>query len=47
MLNQVSDLDAEEVAEVFETNVRHNSSDGRPCWIVEDEKVCLVRGKGG
>ena len=32
MLNQVSDLDAEEVARSLETNFRLcNSSDGRPC----------------
>jgi len=47
MLNQGSDLDAEEVAEVL----KPTSSYATPlmdvrAWIVEDEKICLVRGQG-
>ena len=47
MLNQVSDLDAEEVAEVLKPTSAYATPlmDIR-AWIVEDEKVCLVRGKG-
>ena len=47
MLNQVSDLDAEEVAEVMKPTSAYATPlmDVR-AWIVEDEKVCLVRGKG-
>ena len=47
MLNQVSDLDAEEVAEVLKPTSAYATPlmDVR-AWIVEDEKVCLVRGKG-
>lgn len=46
MLNQVSDLDAEEVAEVLKPTSAYATPlmDVR-AWIVEDEKVCLVRGK--
>ncbi|MCY7077854.1 NUDIX hydrolase [Streptococcus oralis] len=47
MLNQVSDLDAEEVAEALKPTSGYATPlmDVR-AWIVEDEKVCLVRGKG-
>ena len=47
MLSQVSDLDAEEVAEVLKPTSAYATPlmDVR-AWIVEDEKVCLVRGKG-
>ena len=42
MLNQVSDLDAEEVAEVWKPTSAYTTPlmDVR-AWIVEDEKVCL------
>ena len=47
MLNQASDLDTEEVAEVLKPTSAYATPlmDVR-AWIVEDEKVCLVRGKG-
>lgn len=47
MLNQVSDLDAEEVAEVLKPTSAYATPlmDVR-AWIVEDEKICLVRGQG-
>lgn len=46
MLNQVSDLDAEEVAEVLKPTSAYATPlmDVR-AWIVEDEKICLVRDK--
>lgn len=45
MLNQGSDLDAEEVAEVLKPTSAYATPlmDVR-AWIVEDEKICLVRG---
>ena len=47
MLDQASDLDVEEVAEVL----KPTSAYATPlmevrAWIVEDEKICLVRGQG-
>ena len=47
MLNQESDLDAEEVAEVLKPTSAYATPlmDVR-AWIVEDEKICLVRGQG-
>ena len=47
MLNQESDLDAEEVAEVLKPTSAYVTPlmDVR-AWIVEDEKICLVRGQG-
>lgn len=47
MLSQVSDLDAEEVAEVLKPTSAYATPlmDVR-AWIVEDEKICLVRGQG-
>ena len=47
MLNQASDLDAEEVAEVLKpTSAYATPLMGVRAWIVEDEKICLVRGQG-
>ena len=45
MLSQVSDLDAEEAAEVLKPTSAYATPlmDIR-AWIVEDEKICLVRG---
>ena len=47
MLNQASDLDSEEVAEVLKPTSAYSTPlmDVR-AWIVEDEKICLVRGQG-
>lgn len=47
MLNQASDLDAEEVAEVLKPTSAYATPlmDVR-AWIVEDEKICLVRRQG-
>ncbi|CKC66566.1 NUDIX hydrolase N-terminal domain-containing protein [Streptococcus pneumoniae] len=47
MLNQASDLDSEEVAEVLKLTSAYATPlmDVR-AWIVEDEKICLVRGQG-
>ncbi|MBW7522349.1 NUDIX hydrolase N-terminal domain-containing protein, partial [Streptococcus pneumoniae] len=47
MLNQASDLDAEEVAEVLNPTSAYATPlmDVR-AWIVEEEKICLVRGQG-
>ena len=47
MLSQVSDLDAEEVAEVLKPTSAYATPliDVR-AWIVEDGKICLVRGQG-
>ncbi|HGZ0227855.1 TPA: NUDIX hydrolase N-terminal domain-containing protein [Streptococcus pneumoniae] len=47
MLNQASDLDADEVAEVLKPTSAYATPlmDVR-AWIVEDEKICLVRGQG-
>ena len=47
MLNQASDLDAEEVAEVLKPTSAYATPlmDVR-AWIVEDKKICLVRGQG-
>ena len=47
MLNQASDLDTEEVAEVLKPTSAYATPlmDVR-AWIVEDEKICLVRGQG-
>lgn len=47
MLNQASDLDAEEVAEVLKPTSAYATPlmDVR-AWIVEDEKICMVRGQG-
>ncbi|MDS2945041.1 NUDIX hydrolase [Streptococcus pneumoniae] len=47
MLNQVSDLDEDEVAEVLKPTSAYATPlmDVR-AWIVEDEKICLVRGQG-
>ena len=47
MLNQASDLDAEEVAEVLKPTSAYATPLMDVCaWIVEDEKICLVRGQG-
>ena len=47
MLNQASDLDADEVAEVLKPTSAYATPlmDVR-AWMVEDEKICLVRGQG-
>ena len=47
MLNQASDLDSKEVAEVLKPTSAYATPlmDVR-AWIVEDEKICLVRGQG-
>ena len=47
MLDQASDLDVEEVTEVLKPTFAYATPlmDVR-AWIVEDEKVCLVRGQG-
>ena len=47
MLNQASDLNSEEVAEVLKPTSAYSTPlmDVR-AWIVEDEKICLVRGQG-
>ena len=47
MLNQASDLDSEEVAEVLKPTSAYATPlmDVR-AWIVEDENICLVRGQG-
>ncbi|VLU88821.1 MutT/nudix family protein [Streptococcus pneumoniae] len=47
MLNQGSDLDADEVAELLKPTSAYATPlmDVR-AWIVEDEKICLVRGQG-
>ena len=47
MLNQISDLDVAEVAEVLKPTSAYATPlmDVR-AWIVEDEKICLVRGQG-
>ena len=47
MLNQASDLDAEEVAEVLKPTSAYATPlmDVR-AWIFEDGKICLVRGQG-
>ena len=47
MLNQASDLDSEEVAEVLKPTSAYATPlmDVR-AWIVEDEKICLIRGQG-
>lgn len=47
MLNQGLDIDSEEVAEVMKPTFAYATPlmDVR-AWIVEDEKVCLVRGQG-
>lgn len=47
MLNQASDLDSEEVAEVLKPTSAYATPlmDVR-AWMVEDEKICLVRGQG-
>ena len=47
MLNQVSDLDPDEVAELLKPTSAYATPlmDVR-AWIVEDEKICLVRGQG-
>ena len=47
MLNQVSDIDADEVAELLKPTSAYATPlmDVR-AWIVEDEKICLVRGQG-
>ena len=47
MLNQVSDLDADEVEELLKPTSAYATPlmDVR-AWIVEDEKICLVRGQG-
>ena len=47
MLNQVSDLDADEVAELLKPTSAYATPlmDVR-AWIVEDEKICLVRRQG-
>ncbi|MDG9156773.1 NUDIX hydrolase [Streptococcus pneumoniae] len=47
MLNQASDLDSEEVAEVLKPTSAYATPlmDVR-AWIIEDEKICLVRGQG-
>jgi hypothetical protein len=47
MLNQASDLDAEELAEVLKPTSAYATPLMDVCaWIVEDEKICLVRGQG-
>ena len=47
MLNQVSDLDADEVAELLKPTSAYATPLMDVCaWIVEDEKICLVRGQG-
>ncbi|VKI46491.1 MutT/nudix family protein [Streptococcus pneumoniae] len=47
MLNQASDLDSEEVAEVLKPTSAYATPLMDVCaWIVEDEKICLVRGQG-
>ena len=47
MLNQASDLDAEEVAEVLKpTSAYATPLMDVHAWIIEDEKICLVRGQG-
>ncbi|CKB00227.1 NUDIX hydrolase N-terminal domain-containing protein [Streptococcus pseudopneumoniae] len=47
MLNQASDLDADEVAELLKPTSAYATPlmDVR-AWIIEDEKICLVRGQG-
>ena len=47
MLNQASNLDSEEVAEVLKPTSAYATPlmDVR-AWIVEDENICLVRGQG-
>ena len=47
MLNQGLDIDSEEVAEVMKPTSAYATPlmDVR-AWIVEDEKICLVRGQG-
>ena len=47
LLNQASDLDSEEVAEVLKPTSAYATPlmDVR-AWIIEDEKICLVRGQG-
>lgn len=47
MLNQGLDIDSEEVAEVMKPTSAYATHlmDVR-AWIVEDEKICLVRGQG-
>ena len=47
MLEQASDLDADEVAELLKPTSAYATPlmDVR-AWIVEDEKICLVRGQG-
>ena len=47
MLNQELELDSEEVAEVLKPTSAYATPlmDVR-AWIVEDEKICLVRGQG-
>lgn len=47
MLDQASDLDVEEVAEVLKPTSAYATPlmDVR-AWIIEDEKICLVRGQG-
>ena len=47
MLNQGLDLDSEEVVEVLRPTSAYATTlmDVR-AWIVEDEKICLVRGQG-
>ncbi|WP_315010602.1 NUDIX hydrolase [uncultured Streptococcus sp.] len=47
MLDQASDLDVEEVTEVLKPTFAYATPlmDVR-AWIVEDEKICLVRGQG-
>ena len=47
MLNQGLDIDSEEVAEVLKPTSAYATPlmDVR-AWIVEDEKICLVRGQG-
>ena len=47
MLNQASDLDADEVAELLKPTSAYATPLMDVCaWIVEDEKICLVRGQG-
>ena len=47
ILNQASDLDSEEVAEVMKpTSAYATPLMDVGAWIVEDEKICLVRGQG-
>ena len=47
MLSQASDLDSEEVVELLKPTSAYATPlmDVR-AWIVEDEKICLVRGQG-